>query len=135
MSEPELHMLGWRADILILFSVLTSTYLLLLALNRFWPVAQRSTHNELIGWQLGTLGTTYAVIMGFMLFTVWSNFSAAELNVEMEANAARNVFRLAEGLPQPQRSQLEHQIRHYIQAVIEHDWHEMAGGRTPEISH
>jgi hypothetical protein len=37
-----------------------------LGLNRIWPVAHRTSHNELIGWQLGILGTLYAVIMGFM---------------------------------------------------------------------
>jgi hypothetical protein len=128
-------MLGWRADILILLAVLISTFLLLLALNHFWPVAHRSAHNELIGWQLGTLGTTYAVILGFMLFTVWTNFSTAELNVELEASAARNIFRLAEGLPQPQRSLLELETRRYIRAVIEHDWPQMARGQPPETSH
>src|SRR6201986_3006350 len=99
-------MLGWWADILVLLAVLGTTFLLLVILNRFWPVTQRSSHNELIGWQLGTLGTIYAVILGFMLFTVWSNFSAAGLNVEMEANSARNLFRIAAGLPQPQRGQV-----------------------------
>jgi hypothetical protein len=126
-------MLGWRADILVLLAILIATFLLLGSMNRFWPVAQRSTHNELIGWQLGTLGTIYAVITGFMLFTVWSNFSAAGLNVEMEANAARNLFRIAEGMPQPQREQIEHLTRQYVRAVIEHDWPEMEHAVMPEI--
>jgi hypothetical protein len=128
-------MLNWWGDILVLLAVLAATFLLLLALNRFWPVAHRSSHNELIGWQLGTLGTIYAVIMGFMLFTVWSDFSAAGLNVEMEANAARNLFRIAEGLPQPQRGQVEQLTRQYVRAVIEHDWPEMDRGEVPEASH
>jgi hypothetical protein len=128
-------MLGWRADILILVAVLIITFLLLVAFNRFWPVAHRSSHNELIGWQLGTLGTIYAVIMGFMLFTVWSNFSAAGLNVELEASAARNLFRIAEGLPQPERPQIEQLTRQYVRAVIEHDWPEMEHGEMPETSH
>jgi Protein of unknown function (DUF4239) len=128
-------MLGWGADILVLLAILIATFLLLVSLNRFWPVAQRSTHNELIGWQLGTLGTIYAVIMGFMLFTVWSNFSAAGLNVELEANAARDLFRIAEGMPQPQREQIEQLTRQYVRAVIEHDWPQMEHGEMPEISH
>lgn len=128
-------MLGWWADILILLAVLGTTFLLLVMLNRFWPVAQRSSHNELIGWQLGTLGTIYAVIMGFMLVTVWNSFSAAALNVELEANAARNLFRLAAGMPQPQHDQIERLTRQYVRAVIEHDWPEMARGDVPVTSH
>jgi hypothetical protein len=128
-------MLGWRADILILLAVLTVTFLLLVAFNRFWPSVRRSAHNELIGWQLTTLGTIYAVIMGFMLFTVWNDFSAAALTVESEASAARNLFRLAAGIPQPQRSEIERQTQLYVRAVIEHDWPDMELGRVPETSH
>src|SRR6201996_3794602 len=135
LPRRNMTMLGWGADILVLLAILVATYLLLVGLNRFWPVAVRSSHNELIGWQLGTLGTIYAVIMGFMLFTVWSNFSAAGLNVEMEANAARNLFRIAEGLPQAERSQVEELTRGYIRSVIEHDWPEMQQGQVPETSH
>jgi hypothetical protein len=36
------------------------------ALNRIWPWEKRRPYNELIGGQLGVLGTTYAVILGFM---------------------------------------------------------------------
>jgi Protein of unknown function (DUF4239) len=128
-------MLSWWGDILVLMAVLSATFGLLLTLNHFWPTAHRSSHNELIGWQLGTLGTVYAVIMGFMLFTVWSDFSTAGLNVEMEASAARNLFRIAEGLPQPQRAQVEQLTRQYVHAVIEQDWPEMDRGQVPEASH
>jgi hypothetical protein len=128
-------MLSLLDDLLILVAVLIATFLLLLGFNRFWPIAHRSAQNELIGWQLSTLGTIYAVIMGFMLFTVWSNFSAAGLNVEMEASAARDLFRLAEAIPQPQRGQIEQQTRQYVRAVIEHDWPDMARGQTPETSY
>jgi hypothetical protein len=38
-------------------------------LNRVWPWEKRRPYNELIGWQITVLGTTYAVILGFMLYT------------------------------------------------------------------
>jgi hypothetical protein len=41
--------------------------LFMVVLNRIWPVASRHTPNDLIGWQLSVLGTTYAVTLGFML--------------------------------------------------------------------
>src|SRR5262249_37092692 len=78
---------------------------------------------------------TYAVILGFMLYTEWSNFTAAELNVDREANAVRNVFRLAEGLPAPQSAQLEGQARAYVQAALTQDWPQMAAGQSPEATH
>ena len=59
---------------------------------------EASAHNDLIGWQLSVLGTTYAVIVGFMLYTVWINFGAADLNADAEANSLVNVYRLSYGL-------------------------------------
>ena len=76
----------WQ-NILILIIVMTASMLFMMGLNRVWPVENRHTQNDLIDWQLSVLGTTYAVILGFMLYAVWTNFGAAELNVDLEANA------------------------------------------------
>ena len=41
--------------------------------NVVWPAARRD-HNEIIGWQLSVMGTSYAVILAFMLFTFGTTF-------------------------------------------------------------
>jgi membrane-associated HD superfamily phosphohydrolase len=127
-------MLTLTQNVLILIVVMAASLLFMEGLNRFWPVEERHTPNDLIGWQLSVLGTTYAVTLGFMLYTDWTNFNAAYLNSEMEANALRNIYRLAEGLPQ-QREQIENLVRSYADAVINRDWPDMARGRLPENSH
>jgi Protein of unknown function (DUF4239) len=128
-------MLGLTQNIVTLIVTMVGAMLFMALLNRIWPREQRHAHNDLIGWQLGILGTTYAVILGFMLYTVWTTFGAAELNVDLEANALRNVYRLAEGLPEPQRSHLVSLSRSYADAVVTEDWPEMAHDRIPELSH
>jgi hypothetical protein len=128
-------MLTRTENILILIVMMVGSMLFMKALNRVWPREKRREHNDLIGWQLGILGTTYAVILGFMLYTVWTTYGAAELNADLEANALRNVYRLAEGLPEPQRVQLVAETRAYADAVVENDWPEMARSRIPEQSH
>jgi Protein of unknown function (DUF4239) len=128
-------MLTLSMNIVILVLTISGSMLFMVALNRIWPQEKRQVHNELIGWQLNIIGTTYAVILGFMLFTVWTGFDAANLNVDLEASALRNVYRLAEGLPEQQRAQLQVQSRAYAQAVIDHDWPDMARNLIPEESH
>jgi Protein of unknown function (DUF4239) len=128
-------MLGLTQNIAILVITMIGTMLFMMLLNRIWPREQRHAHNDLIGWQLGILGTTYAVILGFMLYTVWTTFGAAELNVDLEANALRNIYRLSEGLPEPQRSRLVSLTRSYADAVIDQDWPNMAQDKIPELSH
>jgi hypothetical protein len=128
-------MLTLTQNIIILIVMMTGSMLFMAALNRLWPREKRQVHNDLIGWQLNILGTTYAVILGFMLYTVWTDFGSANLNVDLEASALRNVYRLAEGLPEQQRVQLQLQARSYANAVINRDWPEMARDQLPEESH
>jgi hypothetical protein len=127
-------MLTRTQNIVILIVVMIGTMIFMALLNRLWPREQRREHNDLIGWQLGILGTTYAVILGFMLYTVWTTFGEANLNAYLEANALTNVYRLAEGLPAPQRVALEQQAQGYADAVINRDWPEMARSQVPEES-
>jgi Protein of unknown function (DUF4239) len=128
-------MLSLGQNVVILVLAMAASMLFMVALNRRWPVAKRYINNDLIGWQLSVLGTTYAVILGFMLYTEWTAFRDAELNADLEASALRNLYRLAEGLPEQQRVQLEGQTRAYADAVVRQDWPEMARGRLPEESH
>lgn len=113
---------------------MAATLLFTLAMNRIWPVAQRYASTDLVGWQLSVLGTTYAVTLGFMLYTEWGDFNAARLNVELEANALRNIYRLAQGLPHD-RADIERLAIEYAVEVVDRDWPEMQSGRTPEESH
>jgi hypothetical protein len=53
-----------------------------------------------------------------MLYTVWTSFGEADLNVDFEANAVVDIYRLAEGLPEPQRTQLQTLARSYVDTVI-----------------
>jgi hypothetical protein len=128
-------MLTLTQNIVILILTMTGSMLFMASLNRIWPREKRQVHNDLIGWQLNIIGTTYAVILGFMLYTVWTEFGNANLNVDLEASALRNIYRLAEGLPDQQRARLQFQARAYADAVINQDWPEMAHNRTPEESH
>ncbi len=128
-------MLDLVQNALVFLAALAAAFLFVMALDRLWPRAKRSAHNNLIGWQLGTIGTIYAVILGFMLFTVWTTYGDAQHNVDLEANAVRNMYRLAEGLPQPQRRTLEGECRAYVDTVLNQDWPAMAHNQIPEASH
>jgi len=127
-------MLDTAQSAIIVVLTVAASLLFMWALNRIWPWDKRHAHNDVIGWQLSILGTTYAVILGFMLFTVWTDFGAAEVNADNEANSLANIYRLAEGLPDEQRGQLQMLARFYADTVIKKDWPEMEADFTPEAS-
>jgi hypothetical protein len=128
-------MLTFPENVVILILVLTGSMLFTVLLKRIWPTGNRREHNDLIAWQLSVIGTPYAVILGFMLYAVWTSFGAAEHNVNLEANALRNVYRLAYGLPPQQQVALLTEVRNYADTVVNRDWPDMAHSRLPEQSH
>jgi hypothetical protein len=94
-------------------------------LNRAWPTSSRKLVNDVTGWQLGILGTTYGVILGFMLFTVWNDFRGAEVNANMEASALLTVSRMGAELPSPEREAIHALGVKYAETTIHQDWPEM----------
>jgi hypothetical protein len=127
-------MLSTFQDLCILAASTAGSLLFMWALNRIWPREQRREHNDQIGWQLTALGTTYAVILGFMLYAVWTTFGAADLNADLEADALVNVYRAAEGLPEPQGTQVRDLARTYADLVITQEWPQMARAEIPNES-
>ncbi|MGB8771683.1 MAG: DUF4239 domain-containing protein [Candidatus Korobacteraceae bacterium] len=118
----------------IVFPILAviASLLFMVGLNWVWPWEKRREHNDQIGWQLSVLGTTYAVILGFMLYAVWTAFGIAQSNVDLEGNDLVNVYRLAEGLPDQQRVQLQKLTQRYADVVIDQDWPQMAADQVPD---
>src|SRR5258707_15530105 len=93
-----------------------------LVLNRVWPIPNRKLVNDVTGWQLGILGTTYGVILGFMLYTVWNDFHVAEINTHLEAASLLTVSRISAGLPSPEREAFHALGLKYAEAVIHEEW-------------
>jgi hypothetical protein len=124
-------MLNLFQDILIVVSTVVGSLLFMAIMNRIWPWEKRRSHNDLIGWQLTVLGTAYAVILGFMLYTVWTEFGAADENTDLEASALVNVYGLADGLPEPQRTQVRELARSYADTALHADWPKMLAAQVP----
>jgi Protein of unknown function (DUF4239) len=124
-------MLGTAQNVFIVIISLACAFFFMAAVNYYWPREDRRAHNDLIGWQLSVLGTTYAVIIGFMLYTVWVDFGTADLNAEAEANSVVNLYRLADGLAPEQAVKLKALARAYGDAVADQEWGEMARNQMP----
>jgi Protein of unknown function (DUF4239) len=121
-------------NVIVVLAAVVASLLFMVGLNRARHWENRRNYNDLVGWQLGILSTTYAVILGFMLYAVWTTYGEADLNVDQEANAVADLYRLAEEFPEPQQSQLKSQARSYAEAVIHREWPEMANNEEPKQS-
>ena len=103
-------------------AAMLASIVIVVVLNRAWPISSRKLVNDVTGWQLGILGTTYGVILGFMLFTVWNDFRGAEVNANMEASALLTVSRIGAGLPSPEREAIHALGIKYAETTINQDW-------------
>ena len=121
-------------NVLVVVAAVVVSLLFMVALNRTWPSANRHKYNDLLGWQVSILSTTYAVILGFMLYAVWTAYGEADRNADHEANAVADLYRLADVFPEPQQSQLKHQAQSYAEVVVNREWPEMANNEEPKQS-
>lgn len=101
-------------------------------LRKWWPADQRREHNDITGWQVSVLGTTYAVIVGFMLFAAWADFRTADQNSDIEASCVINLYWAASGLPEGQRDEIRSLAYDYAKTIVTREWPAMARG---EVTH
>jgi hypothetical protein len=120
-SGGEIMLSGGQNAFVIVASLVVSMALVAI-LNRYWPVTHRKLVNDVTGWQLGVLGTSYGVILGFMLSTVWSDFHNAELNVSQEAASLMNAYNISAELPAPNNQIMRDLARQYGDAVVNEEW-------------
>ncbi len=128
-------MLSGLGDTLIIVGTMAASVLLVLALKRIWSAELRRQHNDLIGWHISVLGSTYAVILGFMLYAVWTNFELATANAEAEANSLVNLVRTSRGLGGGESEQIRALARRYAQIMLTEEWPAMDRGAVSPASH
>ena len=105
-----------------------------LLVRRYVEVANLKHHHDIAGPIFSTAGVIYAVLLGFVLITVWQNFDKAQDNVFNESNAYSDIYRDLVAIPEPYSTKARESMTQYINAVIEDEWPLMAAGkRSPEV--
>ncbi len=113
--------------------------LLVLWLTRhLFPNHQLAAYNDVSGFVYAVIGVVYAVIIGFVVINVWTQYDEAEDNARLEAGAVGNLHRIAEGLPEPASSALQDATLAYVRTVIDDEWPNLRNGERPgarELAH
>src|ERR671915_2119155 len=99
--------------------------------QRLVPATTRQKHNDVAGFIYAALGVIYAVLLALVLIAVWEEYEAARETVEQEANAAADIFWLADGLPEPRGTHVQELVRSYAEEVVHREWPLMEQGRAP----
>jgi Protein of unknown function (DUF4239) len=99
--------------------------------QRLVPAATRQRHNDVGGFIYAALGVIYAVLLALVLIAVWEEYELASETVEQEANAAADIFWLADRLPEPRGTHLQELVKSYAEEVVHREWPLMEQGQTP----
>ena len=113
-------------DVLIFVASLAVIALVLRLVQRFVPHPHRERHNEVAGFIFAGVGVLYAVLLGFVVVSVWGNVGAAQQTTFNEANSLAGVYWISRSLPLPLGAQIEHETLDYANTVESSEWALMA---------
>jgi len=102
----------------------------LILVRRRMPFMVLEQNNEIAGFFMSIIGTAYAILMAFVIFSTWQKFTAADDAVTAEANSLGDLIRIAQQFPDPERHELFTRVRAYAVSVTEDEWKAMAHERA-----
>lgn len=107
----------------------------LLYTRRIFPHRDEITHNDVAASIVSTLGTILAVVLSFMVVTVWQEYDNAAATVQTEVNAICNDYHDASTLAQPTKQIFQSAIARYVNTVINVEWPLMRHGEESVQAH
>lgn len=105
-----------------------------LIVQRFVHHTKLRKHHEIADPVLGSITAIYAVLIAFVVVTVWQSFDKSTANVQLEASYLADIHRASEALSPDFHLKVSGLLREYRQAVIGYEWKTMASGEmSPEV--
>lgn len=98
-------------------------------LIRWIGATENEVNNEVAGQVLTLVGGLQAVLVAFVLISLFDGASAAEDVAYTEADSLVAAAWAAESLPEPSRSEITNQAMAYANTVINDEWPRMRGGQ------
>ncbi len=73
----------------------------------------------------------YGVSLGLLAIGAWTTYTDTEAKVSQEAASLSSLYRNLRSLPEPARSLLQNDLRHYTRQIIDVSWPEQKRGILP----
>ncbi|HEY9684894.1 MAG TPA: bestrophin family ion channel [Oculatellaceae cyanobacterium] len=129
--------MGWNIWSGVLTTVLTVLLSIagLLLVRRLSANSNFKEHHDVADPMLSTVGTLFAILLGFMVANAMQRFEEARVNVQQEANAVMDLYRLAEGLPSAKCDNLRLHLKQYNEAIIKDEWLKLSQKQTSDVAY
>jgi hypothetical protein len=90
------------------------------------------SHNEVVGFFLGAICVFYGITLGLLAVGTWQIYSDVDTRVGEEAAAVGVVYRDISSFPEPNRTELQTDLRQYTRQVIDVAWPQQRRGIVPQ---
>ena len=90
------------------------------------------SHNDIVGFFLGTIGLFYGITLGLVAVGTWQTFSDVDTKVDQEASALAALYTDVSDFPEPERSELQTDLREYTRGLIDVGWPLQRRGIVPQ---
>lgn len=94
------------------------------------------TNHEVAGFKYAVVGVAYAVLLAFVVVSVWEDYAQTQENIHAEAGRYYDVYRNSHDFPDGDGAKIRAAIQAYARAVREKDWPAMRAGAkgSPEAA-
>ena len=99
-------------------------------LHRRNPATNRSSNNDSASNVFTIVGGLQAVLIAFVLISLFDNVSTVSTDSFTEANGIVAVYWDADSLPAPAKTRIQQLCLDYTNTVINTEWSQLAGGAT-----
>jgi hypothetical protein len=94
----------WAVSLVLVGAAVFGAVLLELCARRLLPIELRQRHNDVAAAIFSVIGVTYAVLLAFVAMLAWDGFSRAKAASYAEAARIGDVYNLAAGFADPEKS-------------------------------
>lgn len=120
----------WGVGLLLVALAALGGAMLPLAACRLLSVELRQGHNDAAAAIFSVIGVTFGVLLAFVATLAWEGFNKAKAASSTEAASVLDVYNIAMGFPEPQKSLLRGGIAGYVEAVVGVEWPAQAAGHA-----
>jgi hypothetical protein len=103
----------------------------LFLVRRNVALATLEQHNDVAGFIIAVVGVLYAVMLGFLVVTVWGQFDSTQANAHNEATTLEALYRDAV-IFGPQAQPLQRGLLAYGSSVANREWPDMELDQSPD---
>lgn len=121
-------------SVLVIGGTIAFSMIGLLVIRRLIHHSRLKPHHDVADPILGALAAVYAILLAFVVVTVWENYDKTKMHVEMEANYLADLYRDAEAFTPEFRQKINPLLRAYRDEVVKSEWKTMANGEmSPKV--